>query len=96
MSDSQEQHAIVEQYLLAHPGATEQSIKSKARALLNEEMREHVESGTLPKRMPLPSGTVKQLAAKAFVSGSSAFGASRGKPRARAGGRTVQGQDAQG
>jgi hypothetical protein len=70
LSDSQEQRAIIEQYLLAHPGATEQSIKSKARALLNEEMREHVESGTLPKRIPLPSGTIKQLAAKAFASGA--------------------------
>ena len=70
LSDSQEQHAIIEQYLLAHPGATEQSIKSKARALLNEEMREHVESGTLPKRIPLPNGTIKQLAAKAFARGS--------------------------
>ena len=33
-------------------------------------MREHVESGALPKRIPLPSGTVKQLAAKAFARGA--------------------------
>ena len=29
LSDSQEQHAIIEEYLLAHPGATEQSIKAR-------------------------------------------------------------------
>ena len=62
--------ALVAGYLEAHPGVTEDQIKLKARALLDHELREHVESGTLPKRIPLGSESLKALAAKAWARGS--------------------------
>lgn len=63
-------HELVAQYLAAHPNATEESIKAKARKLLNEELREHVEAGTLPKRIPMGDDSLKALAAKAFAGSS--------------------------
>jgi len=69
-SESDERRALIAEYLAKHPDATQDSVKRKARALLNEELREHVESGTLPKRIPVGNETLKELAAKAFARGT--------------------------
>ncbi len=62
--------ALVARYLATHPDTTGDSIKTKARSLVDEEIREHVESGTLPKRIPLGNESLKELAAKAYARGS--------------------------
>lgn len=69
-SEAMMRNRLVAEYLAAHPNATEESIKAKARKLLNEELREHVESGTLPKRIPMGDDSLKELAAKAFAGSS--------------------------
>ena len=71
LSETDERRAaLVARYLATHPDATKERIKDKARALLDEEVREHVESGTLPKRIPLGNKSLKELAAKAYARGS--------------------------
>ena len=67
---SEETHAVLSEYLKTHPGVTESQIKAKARASLDQEIREHVESGTLPKRIPIGSSSLKALAAEAYARGS--------------------------
>ena len=61
---------MLSEYLKTHPGVTESQIKEKARTSLDVEIREHVESGTLPKRIPLGSRSLKSLAAEAYARGS--------------------------
>ncbi len=66
-SDADERRALISLYLEKHPGVTRDEIKLKAQGLLDEEMREHVEAGTLPKRIPLGNESLKALAAKALA-----------------------------
>jgi hypothetical protein len=69
-SSPEETHAVLSEYLRTHPDVTESQLKAKARASLDEEIREHVEAGTLPKRIPLGSRSLKALAAEAYARGS--------------------------
>jgi len=66
-SDADEHRALISQYLKTHPNVTEDQVKQKARASLDEEIREHVKSGTLPKRVPLGDESLKALAAKVLA-----------------------------
>jgi hypothetical protein len=69
-SSTEETHAVLSEYLKTHPDVTESQVKAKARATLDQEIREHVESGTLPKRIPIGSSSLKALAAQAYARGS--------------------------
>jgi hypothetical protein len=62
-SSAEQTSALVSDYLKKHPGAT----KAKARATVDEEIREHVQSGTLPKRIPIGSDSLKALVAGALA-----------------------------
>jgi len=66
-SDADERRALISAYLSKHPGVTEDQVKVKARELFDQEIREHVEDGTLPKRIPLGATSLKLLAAKVLV-----------------------------
>lgn len=66
-SEGDEKRAIVSEYLRTHPDMTEDQVKHRARSLLDEEIREHVEAGTLPKRIPLGNKSLKEMAAKALA-----------------------------
>jgi hypothetical protein len=57
----------VTRFLKERPGRSAEEYKAKARALINEEMREHVATGTLPKRIPLDADSVKSLVAGAYA-----------------------------
>ena len=66
-SGSSESTAVLSRYLTKHPGDTKVQIKTKARTTLDEEIREHVKSGTLPKRIPIGSPAFKGLVAEALA-----------------------------
>jgi len=67
LSSSEPTSVLVSDYFAKHPGASKAQIELKMRTLLNEEIREHVESGTLPKRIPLGSDSLKTLVAGALA-----------------------------
>ncbi len=92
-SSTAETHAVLSEYLKTHPDVTESQVKAKARASLDQEIREHVEAGTLPKRIPLGSSSLKALAAQAYARGSVRSVKRRRGHRARGGRRAVQGED---
>ena len=66
-SNGEESSALLSEYLRTHPNVTEDQVKAKARAALDEEIREHVKSGTLPKRIPIGSSSLKALVAEAMA-----------------------------
>jgi hypothetical protein len=59
--------ALLSDYLRTHPDTTQEQLKTKARKLVDEEIREHVKAGTLPKRIPLGSSKLKALVAEAMA-----------------------------
>lgn len=67
LSSTNERPALLAEYLRTHPDVTQDQLKSKAHATLDEEIREHVKSGTLPKRIPIGSGSLKALVAAAYT-----------------------------
>jgi hypothetical protein len=64
---SADEHALLAEYLKTHPDVSADQIKARAPGMLNGEIREHVESGTLPKRIPLGSGSMKAFIAEAVA-----------------------------
>ena len=54
---------LVTEYLAAHPVSAEPQLQEKARLTLAQEIREHVLSGTRPKRVPLGNESLKTLVA---------------------------------
>jgi hypothetical protein len=68
LSDTDEHRlALLADYRKKHPETSDSELKAKARALVNEELREHVEAGTLPKRIPFGSSKLKALVAEALA-----------------------------
>jgi hypothetical protein len=57
----------VAEYLEKHAGASSDEHKKTARELLDGELREHVSDGTLPKRIPVDTDSLKALAASAYA-----------------------------
>jgi hypothetical protein len=54
-------------YTAMHPGVTQEQITARTIALANEELWEHIRNGSLPRRIPLPGGTLKGLVASAYA-----------------------------
>lgn len=68
MSDSEARRStLVSKYLETRSDTNGELIKLQARNTLDEEIREHVRSGTLPKRIPLGNSSVKELVAEALA-----------------------------
>ena len=57
------QPSMLTSYLAQHPGVTEDQLKAKLRMSFDTELKEHVESGTLPKRIPIGNEPLKGLVA---------------------------------
>ena len=93
-SSTDQTSALVAAYMKKHPDATKAQVKAKLRTTLDEEIREHVKSGTLPKRIPLGSDSLKALVAAGGGARLDSFGEGRWKHRARRCLGALQGQDA--
>lgn len=59
--------SYIDSYTAKHPEATPEHVKKRVGAFVNEEVREHVKSGTLPKRVPIPGDSLKGLVAEAYA-----------------------------
>ncbi len=59
--------SYVASYTAKHPTAKPSDIKDRLEKLANEEMAEHVASGSLPKRIPIPGDSIKGLVAMAYA-----------------------------
>lgn len=69
-SNTDEQPAAVSNYLNKHPGLTEDQVKARVRATIDDEIRKRVESGALSERIPVGSDSFKALVAGAMALGS--------------------------
>ncbi len=65
-------HALLLRYTPNRAGADKERVKIRARELVQEELPEHIKSGTLPKRIeiPLPARTVSGLVASTYARNS--------------------------
>jgi hypothetical protein len=70
LSTDADPRGLISGYLKTHPGVTKEQIKQKARSTLDQEVREHVKSGTLPNRIPIGSDSLKALVAGAAARGA--------------------------
>ena len=66
-NDPHFRQSYVASYTATHPSATPDGIKARLEKAVTEELREHVSSGTLPKRIPLPANSLKALVAQAYA-----------------------------
>jgi hypothetical protein len=66
-NDPHFRQSYVNSYTARHPGVTREQIKARLERSVSEELREHVSTGTLPKRIPLPADSLKALVAEAYA-----------------------------
>jgi hypothetical protein len=59
--------SYVASYTARHPTVTPEDIKARLEKAVNQELREHLADGSLPRRIPIPADSIKALVAQAWA-----------------------------